>query len=111
MTRHQLVILTKAKPGQQDEFNRWYDEQHIPDVLRVPGVVGVQRHRVAAVTTYVEGGMPSWESLAIYEIESDDPQAVHDEIRRRANTPDMPLTEALDGSFTTQVMGSPKSGS
>ncbi len=108
MTRHQLVILTKAKPGQEAEFNRWYDEQHIPDVMRVPGVVGVKRYHVQAVTTYVDGGMPAWNSVAIYEIESDDPQSVHDEIRRRAKTDDMPLTDALDGAFTTQVLAGPK---
>jgi hypothetical protein len=105
MSRHQLVVLTKSLPGREAEFENWYDTRHIPDVLRVPGVVSARRLRVQQVTAPTE--TPAWLSLAIYEIEGDEPEAVLAEIRRRARTPEMPLTEALDGSGTWQVLAGP----
>ena len=29
----------------EDEFNAWYDEEHIPDRMCLPGFIGVQRYR------------------------------------------------------------------
>ena len=105
MNRYQYVVLTEAKPGQESEFERWYDEQHLADVARVPGVVKATRHRVQKITTTLT--TPAWISLAIYEIESDDPEAVQAEIRRRSNTPEMPLTPSLEGTATLQILAGP----
>ena len=33
MQRHSLLVLTTPFEGSDDEFNRWYDEQHLADVL------------------------------------------------------------------------------
>lgn len=104
MSCHQLVVLTKSVPGREAEFEAWYDTQHLPDLLRVPGVVSARRFRVRKVTSPTEA--PSWMSLALYEIEADDPEFVLSEIRSRARTSDMPLTEALDQSATWQVLAS-----
>ena len=43
MPRHQLVVLTQAVPGREEEFHRWYDEHHLPEIVDVPGVVGAVR--------------------------------------------------------------------
>jgi hypothetical protein len=108
MTRYQYVVLTEAVAGREREFEAWYDDQHLADVARVPGVVSATRHRIEKVTSPVE--TPPWISLAIYEIESDDPDAVMTEIRRRANTDEMPLTDALVGASTLQVLARPTTG-
>jgi hypothetical protein len=105
MSRHQLVVLTKALPGREAEFEDWYDTQHVPDVLRVPGVVSARRLHVQQVTAPTEA--PAWLSLAIYEIEGDDPEAVLTQIKSRARTPEMPLTEALDQTGTWQILAGP----
>ena len=36
MSRYLFVVMTNSGEGKDAEFNRWYDNQHIPDVLRVP---------------------------------------------------------------------------
>ena len=89
MPRHKLVVLTNATDGQDDAFNRWYDEVHIGDVLKVPGMVDAKRFRL-------EGGDGRWRYLALYEMECDDPEAVIAELTSRAGTDAMPLTDALD---------------
>jgi hypothetical protein len=38
-----LIVRTDVAPEMEDEFNRWYDEEHIPRLLRVPGVLWAKR--------------------------------------------------------------------
>lgn len=38
MARYKLVAFSNAAGGQDAEFNAWYDGQHMPDVLAIPGV-------------------------------------------------------------------------
>jgi hypothetical protein len=105
MTRHQYIVFTEAAPGRGEEFEAWYDGQHLPDLLRVPGVVGAKRFRVDKITAGEK--TPDWVSLAIYEIESDEPDSVIAEIMRRSGTDEMPLTDALVAPTVMQVMASP----
>ncbi len=49
MGTYKLLVLTNAVEGRDDEFNQWYDHQHIPDALDVPGYVAAQRFRLADV--------------------------------------------------------------
>ena len=44
MMSHALfVAIGDAPPEHEDEFNRWYDEEHIPLLSRVPGVLRARR--------------------------------------------------------------------
>ena len=47
------------------EFNRIYDEDHVPTILKVPGVRSCKRYRLENSTV---PGMPRY--LAIYETDS-----------------------------------------
>ncbi len=38
-----LIVRTDVAPEMEDEFNRWYNEEHIPRLLRVPGVLWAKR--------------------------------------------------------------------
>ena len=41
------IILANFVAGREEEYHRWYDEVHIPEVSRVPGHVGMKRGRLA----------------------------------------------------------------
>ena len=56
-----LLVMMDIAPEHEEEFNRWYDEQHVPERLSVPGFLSARRYRA------VEGG-PKY--LALYELES-----------------------------------------
>lgn len=100
VSRYQLIVLTRAKPGRRAEFERWYDEQHIPDCLRVPGVVAAERYALVHAIGTSEEGLPSepavWDSLAIYHFKTDDPLALARDMIGRAGTAEMPASDALD---------------
>lgn len=38
-----LIVQTDVTPEMEEEFNRWYDEEHIPQLLKVPGVIMARR--------------------------------------------------------------------
>ena len=101
----QYVVLTTAKTGRQDEFERWYDELHLDDVVAVEGVIKASRFRI--VQQDVSGiDAPQWCSLAIYEIEADNPQEVVARISATAGTMAMPTSEAMSRDGLVKILAS-----
>lgn len=103
MPAFEFLVLTVPFEGTDDEFNHWYDEQHIPDVLKLPGVIAAKRFRISHPQSKVEG-LPCWTYAAIYSLDCEDPQAVLDEIKLRGRTPAMPLSDTLDMSKVATYM-------
>lgn len=60
------VYTDSADPAREAEFNEWYDQTHLPDVLKYPGITRATRYQNISP----EGGPGNF--LAIYEVESDD---------------------------------------
>lgn len=56
-----LLFMTDVNPALEDEFNRWYEEEHLPERRAVPGFLSARRFRC------IEGG-PKY--LALYDLES-----------------------------------------
>jgi hypothetical protein len=67
--RHLMVVLSNSKPGQEDEFNRWYSQVHVLDTInKLDGFLSAQRFELADL----DGAPPCpYRYLAIYEIEED----------------------------------------
>ncbi len=87
MAQAQLLVYSNSVEGKDEEFNRWYDEQHIPDVLRVPGIVAAQRF---------ETRTGDWKYLTIYELDTDDIDGVLAALMSRAGTDEMVMSDAID---------------
>ncbi len=51
-----MLALTNSVPGREAEFNGWYDEVHVKDLVAVPGIVAAQRY--VAVPSGDAGGPP-----------------------------------------------------
>ncbi|MDT5348454.1 MAG: hypothetical protein QOH91_1741 [Mycobacterium sp.] len=61
------VETRPSAPDREQEYNTWYDEVHIPELLALDGFVSARRLRP------VDGEGPY---LALYEIEGDDLQTI-----------------------------------
>lgn len=100
MAIHYYVVLTKAAPGRAEDFHAWYDAQHLPDCARVPGVKSAKRFKLMYEVGPSKDGSQvqeaPYDSLALYELDTDDPLAVARELSVRAGSEAMPLTDALD---------------
>jgi hypothetical protein len=58
MKRGLLLTLTEPPPAMREEFNAWYDDEHLPERLAIPGFRSAQRWQSGA--SY----------LATYELDS-----------------------------------------
>jgi hypothetical protein len=89
-----LVILASARPGERDELYRWYDQEHIPEILATHAFVrSVQRYDVSDVTTHpVAAPMDRADSIAVYEVDGS-PRRAWEEI---LTGPRLGLSKALD---------------
>ena len=69
MSNHYLFHFANAVPGQEQEFNKWYDDTHLGDVLAVPGMVAATRYELQPIE---RSGPPAPAGyLAVYEFEGD----------------------------------------
>ncbi len=93
MAKYVFVVFTEPVDGQDAEYNEWYSDVHIPDVLKLDGIVAARRYRLAAMNPPQDGHPPY---LALYEIETDDVSQIPDAIRRAVDEGRMPLSDALD---------------
>jgi hypothetical protein len=93
MARFLCLVSTNSVTGRSEEFNEWYDSQHLPDLLRVPGIVSAQRYRLAELR---EAQSSEYEYLAIYEIETDDLNKVPAAIAEALRSGRMPTSPAFD---------------
>jgi hypothetical protein len=92
-----LTVFTNPVAGREEEYNKWYNEVHVPDVLRIPGFTAARRFKLGA-----EAESPH-KYLAIYEFEATDPAIVLSALQARAGTPDMVLSEGLDMSSLSMI--------
>ena len=67
-------------PGQEMEFNEWYNKIHLPDALRVPGFLSGNRYEVIRPTPKQR------KYIAVYEVIDEDA-----------------LNEGVDGPVMTEV--------
>ena len=93
MPRHLFVVYTNAVAGREHEYNDWYKGQHVADLLACPGVVSARRFELAE--QQLNDKPAAFKYLALYEVETDDPQSFLNEITTRAGTANMPITAAL----------------
>jgi hypothetical protein len=65
--RYTFVAFTNAVEGKETDFNEWYDRQHIPDVLEVPGFASAQRF----VSTDSQLVPAAHRYMTLYQIDTD----------------------------------------
>jgi hypothetical protein len=63
MPKGLLLMMTDIDPVDEEDFNRWYEEEHLDERMAIPGFINARRF------TALEGG-PKY--LALYDLESPD---------------------------------------
>ena len=67
-----IVLSNPTDEAQEAEFNQWYDNVHLGDVLQTPGIVRATRYRLTG--SRPKDGRGKY--LALYEIEAEDPAGI-----------------------------------
>jgi antibiotic biosynthesis monooxygenase (ABM) superfamily enzyme len=61
-----FIVMAKVKPEDDEAFNRWYNEDHLPKALeRFPGVLSGRRYKILE-------GDNDYQYMAMYEFETYD---------------------------------------
>jgi len=79
--RYLYVVMMDVEPEVEADFNRVYDEEHVPGILKVPGVLGASRYETS------NEGQPKY--LALYEVEGPD-VPVSEAFRKAADSGEWP---------------------
>ena len=61
-----LVVMMDVDPEHDEEFNRWYNDEHLPERLEIPGYVSARRFKL-------EEGQGVLKYLCIWELEDASP--------------------------------------
>ena len=61
-----LVVMMEVDQGHEEEFNRWYNDEHVPERLEIPGYVSARRFKL-------EEGEGVLQYLCIWELEDASP--------------------------------------
>ncbi len=93
--KYTFVVLSNPTAGNEAEYNRWYNDQHLPDVLNVPGFVRAQRFKLSDAQMAPDGDK-THRYLALYEIETDDVAAALKGLASRVGTADMIMSDSID---------------
>ncbi|HLY82785.1 MAG TPA: hypothetical protein VKQ71_07360 [Acidimicrobiales bacterium] len=83
-----IVHSNPVDPSRDDEFNQWYDNVHVPDVKKVPGIVGARRFKTL-------GPGATHRYVAIYEIDADDVGGVMEAMGKASANGELPLSDVL----------------
>ncbi len=92
-----LVVMTNPQDGKEDEYNAWYTDVHVREVVDIPGFVSAQRFKLADAQMGPQG---DHRYLAIYEVEGDPAAAL---AALKAARPNMSMSDVLDASTSAQM--------
>ncbi len=103
MNKWLIAVETNCTdPSREEEFNDWYDNTHIPDVLKVPGIVRMARYE------NVTPGEQTGKYLALLEVEAEDIWEVttaltHNRDRAEKEGRMTPLLEMTNGTIYRRI--------
>ncbi len=103
MDRIRMITLSSPQAGRDEAYNRWYDHQHIGDVLRVPGVLSAKRFSLAPGL-----GAGRWRYMAVFDLASTDTARVLGDLQSRLGTDAMPMTDAIDPDSVSLFFATPQ---
>lgn len=89
-------VYSNPRPGREDEFNDWYENVHIPDILAVPGVVSARRYKLRETEITHQSGMPLPDHtyVCVYEVEGEPNDAMRI-VRERVGDGTIFMSDAL----------------
>ena len=91
MRRFKMLVFSEPFAGRDNEFNAWYTNQHLGDLVALPGFTSAQRFTLHSVSM----GTTLNKYLAIYDVETDDPDGVIEGMFAARDTSAMPMSSGF----------------
>jgi hypothetical protein len=112
MTKYLFFAYSDCKnPAREEEYNQWYNNFHVPDMLAIPGMISATRW-----TSGTDKSSQHRKYLALYELETDNIEEFDNKIReatmqtiKKGRFSDLPVFEPPEvPRFYYQVMPTKK---
>lgn len=103
MAKQLFLVLSEPVEGSEDEYNEWYENVHLDEVIGTSAVTCAQRFKLADS----RGAEAPNRYLAVYEVDADDPADVFksiDEKGAERNNTDA-LNRATIGAWVFTPIG------
>jgi hypothetical protein len=101
MPKGVLLVMSQSVPGKEEEYNDWYINVHIPELLEVPGIAAAQRFEAVDAPN---SQTPPQKYLAIYEFDTDPEEAMKAMREARSRPGVAPPSPALDRSSSVMYV-------
>jgi hypothetical protein len=95
---HHLFLAFSTFTGERAAFDAWYDEEHVPQVLGAPGMLGAQRFVIAETKPLPGSAAIDLGHLALYDLEGD-PGPFREEVKRLLMSGEMQLPDFMVQPF------------
>ena len=93
MARFSLVVYSNPVEGREQEYNDWYSNRHLNDLLAIPGVISARRFKLSG--TQIGEAAQAYQYLAIYDVEADDVPSFLKAMGERAAKGEIPVSSAV----------------
>ena len=100
MRRFKMLVFSEPFAGRDAEFDEWYTGRHLDDIVALPGFTTAQRFKLHSVSM----GTSLNRNLAIYDMETDDPDGVIENMFANRDTEAMPIHPAFNLDATTVML-------
>ncbi len=77
-----MAVMMQVDPEHEEEFNRWYDEEHLLERMEIPGYISARRFKL-------EEGEGMLNFLCIWELQDASPLQSEEYQRQRARMTDL----------------------
>ena len=104
MGKYILMVQSNAVEGQDKAFNDWYDNVHLGEVLAVPGFTAAQRFRINGEPV---AGEAQHRYLAVYELDTDNPQASLDALGAAVRSGEITMTDTINSEDVAAILFEP----
>jgi hypothetical protein len=91
--KYKMLVFTNAAEGKDKEFNDWYQNTHLAQIVSIKSFTQAQRFRFS--TNIVPGASDPSPYLAIYDIETDDINASLAAMNELAVSGRMPIPDSM----------------
>jgi hypothetical protein len=99
--KYYFLVFSNPVSGKEDTYLKWYEGQHIHDLLRIPGFVAAQFFKLS--DTQFDGTQPQ-RYMMIWEIETDNLPAVFADVNARLKDGRTVFTDAFDPGYNSITM-------
>ncbi len=97
MNKTLMVVGSNVSSAEQEaEFNDWYTNQHLDDVIGVEGIISATRYGLSSVRPLAETEESSFRYLALYEIETDDLESLSKNLQEALADGRIPVTDSIE---------------